>query len=95
MNIQLYARYIWLIARALVYGRLQRHGFSLCKCKRRVKCLSVSVCLACSMRRKLRPRLLEPYKGYLAGKIGACPGLSGRRLFREIRELGYEGGMRR
>ena len=34
----------------------------------------------------------EPYEGYLAKKIGNCPDLSGRRLFREIRELGYEGG---
>ena len=39
-----------------------------------------------------RPRLLEPYEGYLADKIGNCPDLSGRRLFREIRERGYEGG---
>ena len=42
--------------------------------------------------REPRPRLLEPYEGYLADKIGNCPDLSGRRLFREIRELGYEGG---
>ena len=28
-------------------------------------------------------RLLEPYEGYLADKIGNCPDLSGRRLFRE------------
>jgi len=39
-----------------------------------------------------RPRLLEPYEVYLAEKIETCPGLSGRRLFREIKALGYEGG---
>lgn len=41
--------------------------------------------------REPRARLLEPYEGYLADKIGACPDLSGRQLFRETRELGYEG----
>ena len=33
----------------------------------------------------------EPYEGYLASKKGDCPGLSRRRLFREIQERGYEG----
>ena len=42
--------------------------------------------------REPRPRLLEPYEDYLAEKIGNCPDLSGRRLFRQIRERGYEGG---
>ena len=41
--------------------------------------------------REPRPRRLEPYEGYLAGKIGNCPDLSGLRLFREIQELGYDG----
>ena len=39
-----------------------------------------------------RPRLLEPYERYLSEKIRDCPGLSGRRLFREITALGYTGG---
>ena len=39
-----------------------------------------------------RPRLLEPYEDYLIVKILSCPGLSGRRLFREIGALGYKGG---
>ena len=42
--------------------------------------------------RARRPRQLAPYESYLAGKIRACPGLSGRRLFREIKALGYDGG---
>ena len=41
--------------------------------------------------REPRPRRLEPYEGYLAGKIETCPELSGLRLFRQIRELGYDG----
>lgn len=41
--------------------------------------------------RELRPRLLEPYEDYLANKIGSCPDLSRRRLFREIWKLGYKG----
>ena len=40
-----------------------------------------------------RPRLLDPYEGYLRERVESCPGLSGKRLFREIRELGYEGGL--
>ena len=39
-----------------------------------------------------RPRLLDPYEGYLRERVESCPGLSGKRLLREIRELGYEGG---
>ncbi len=39
-----------------------------------------------------RPRLLDPYEGYLRERVESCPGLSGKRLFREIREFGYEGG---
>ncbi len=39
-----------------------------------------------------RPRLLDPYEGYLRERVESGPGLSGKRLFREIRELGYEGG---
>jgi transposase len=39
-----------------------------------------------------RPRLLEPYADYLSEKIQDCPGLSGRRLFREITALSYTGG---
>lgn len=38
-----------------------------------------------------RPRLLEPYQGYLSEKIRDCPELSGRRLHREIKALGYTG----
>ena len=41
--------------------------------------------------REPRPRSPEPYEDYLAGNIGDRPDLSGRRLFREIRELGYDG----
>jgi len=39
-----------------------------------------------------RARLLEAFEHYLYGKITDCPGLSGRRLLREITALGYTGG---
>ena len=38
------------------------------------------------------PRNLAPYEAYLRERIGACEDLSGRRLHREIRDLGYTGG---
>ena len=41
--------------------------------------------------RQPRPRLLDPYEGYLRERIAAHPGLSARRLWREIAELGYGG----
>jgi transposase len=42
--------------------------------------------------RKPRLRLLDSYENYLHKKITDCPGLSGRRLLREITALGYTGG---
>ena len=42
--------------------------------------------------RQPRPRLLDHYEGYLRERIAAHPGLSARRLWREIAELGYGGG---
>ena len=42
--------------------------------------------------RQPRPRLLDPYTDHLSQRIAAFPGLSGRRLWREIAGLGYSGG---
>ena len=42
--------------------------------------------------RQPRPRLIDPYADYLRGRIADFPGLSGRRLWREIAALGYAGG---
>ncbi|WP_420337078.1 hypothetical protein [Roseibium sp.] len=39
-----------------------------------------------------RPRLLEPFEDYLSKRIRAGPGLSGRRLFRDVCALGLTGG---
>jgi transposase len=39
-----------------------------------------------------RPRLLNGFIPYLHERVTAYPGLSGRRLLRELRERGYEGG---
>ena len=38
-----------------------------------------------------RARLIGPYEDYLRERITAWPELSGKRLLREIRELGYGG----
>lgn len=42
--------------------------------------------------RQPRPRLLEPYEPYLRERILGFPDLSGRRLLRDIRGMGYGGG---
>ena len=42
--------------------------------------------------RQPRPTLLEPFAGYLRERVGAYPALTGSRLLRELRELGYTGG---
>lgn len=42
--------------------------------------------------RRVRERLIDPYVDYLRERVAAYPGLSARRLLREIREGGYLGG---
>lgn len=42
--------------------------------------------------RQPRARVIEPYERYLQERVQAFPDLSGARLLREIRELGYDGG---
>lgn len=42
--------------------------------------------------RQPRERIVEPYERYLRERVLAFPDLSGARLLREIREMGYEGG---
>jgi len=42
--------------------------------------------------RSARPRLIDPFCAYLRERVVQYPGLSGARLLREIRDLGYEGG---
>ena len=41
--------------------------------------------------RQPRLTLLDPYKAYLRERVTSFPGLSGRRLHREVQELGFEG----
>jgi transposase len=36
--------------------------------------------------------LIDPFVPYLRERVAAYPGLTGRRLWRELRERGYEGG---
>lgn len=42
-----------------------------------------------------QPPLIEPFWDYLAARVAAYPELSGKRLLREIREMGYAGGYTR
>lgn len=42
--------------------------------------------------RSPRKTLIDPFVGYLCERIIAFPGLSGQRLFRELKERGYSGG---
>jgi len=42
-----------------------------------------------------RPTVIDPFKEYLRERVLAWPGLTGARLLREIRELGYGGGKTR
>ena len=42
--------------------------------------------------RQPRPRRIDPFVPYLRERVEAWPGLTGRRLFRELKERGYGGG---
>lgn len=42
--------------------------------------------------RQPRARVIEPYEHYLQERVQTFPDLSGARLLRDIRELGYDGG---
>ena len=42
--------------------------------------------------RKPRTRLIDPFAPYLRERVTSYPGLTGRRLWRELRERGYAGG---
>ena len=39
-----------------------------------------------------RPRLIDPFVPYLRQRLAAYPTLTGRRLWRELKERGYKGG---
>jgi len=42
--------------------------------------------------RKPRPALLDAFASYLRERVKSFPALTGRRLYRELKELGYRGG---
>jgi transposase len=42
--------------------------------------------------RQPRPRRIDPFVPYLRARVEAWPGLTGRRLWRELKERGYQGG---
>jgi transposase len=39
-----------------------------------------------------RPTLLDPFMGFLRERVKTYPGLTGARLLRELKDLGYAGG---
>ncbi|AUX78917.1 IS21 family insertion sequence transposase domain-containing protein (plasmid) [Sinorhizobium fredii] len=41
---------------------------------------------------KPRTTVIDPFAAYLRERVKAYPGLTARRLFREIKDLGYSGG---
>ena len=42
--------------------------------------------------RKPRPTVIDAFAGYLRERVTAFPALTGSRLYRELKELGYKGG---
>lgn len=42
--------------------------------------------------RKPRRTVIDPFTAYLRERVTVYPGLTGRRLFRELKEIGYGGG---
>ena len=42
--------------------------------------------------RKPRQAMIDPFTAYLRERVARYPGLTARRLFRELRDLGYSGG---
>jgi len=42
--------------------------------------------------RAAQPRVIDPFCDYLRERVLQYPGLSGARLLREVRDMGYEGG---
>jgi len=83
----------------VVIHDLKRQGLSVSAIARQVGLdrKTVRRHLACGIEppvygpRPPRPRQLETYEPYLRERVAAWPGLSGKRLLREIRELGYTG----
>ena len=84
----------------VVIHDLQRQGLSISAIARRTgldrktvrKYLRRGLAAPAYGPRAPRPRRLEPYEDYLRERVEACAGLSGRRLYRELRTLGYRGG---
>lgn len=42
--------------------------------------------------RKPRQAVIDPFTTYLRERVARYPVLTGRRLYRELKELGYDGG---
>lgn len=79
---------------------LKKQGLSISAIARKVGCdrKTVRTHLARGLEapvygpRQPRDRIIEPFERYLQERVQTFPELSGARLLREIKELGYEGG---
>lgn len=79
---------------------LHRHGLTVSAIARELGLdrKTVGKCIARGLEppvygpRQPRRRLIDPFVAYLRERVTAYPGLTGRRLWREVRERGYSGG---
>lgn len=87
------------IREIVLINDLHQQGLSISAIARKVGCARKTVKkyiergleAPCYGPRAARPSVLEPYTAYLTERVAAFPDLSGRRLLREIRKLGYKG----
>ena len=87
------------IKEIVLINDLHQQGLSISAIARKVGCdrktvkkyIERGLEAPCYGPRAARSTVLDPYRAYLTERVAAFPGLSGRRLLREIRKLGYEG----
>ena len=87
------------LGEAMVILDLQRQGLSVSAIARRVgvdrktvrRCLERGLGVPVYGPRPPRPSKLAPFERFLRDRVAAFPELTGKRLLREIRELGYGG----
>jgi len=87
------------IKEIVLINDLHQQGLSISAIARKVGCdrktvkkyIDQGLEAPCYGPRQPRESVLDPFAAYLMERVAAYPGLSVRRLFREIKELGYEG----
>ena len=87
------------IREIVLINDLHQQGLSISAIARKVGCdrktvkkyIERGLEAPCYGPRAARSTVLDAYAAYLTERVAAFPDLSGRRLLREIRKLGYEG----